>query len=109
MDLAAFLPEATELVGADAPDPWDTDAPEPEVPAWAQDHVAAPVAPVAPVAPAEPDPGRTAETTTAPAPAPDADALDRIDAELASVDDALVALDAGTPDRSPLLRALLAD
>jgi hypothetical protein len=100
VDLAAFLPEDTELVGG-APDPWDTGAPEPEVPSWARDHEAEPVAQVEP----EPAPPPTAEA----APAPEGDALARIDRELAAVDDALVALDAGTPEASPLLRELLAD
>jgi hypothetical protein len=99
VDLAAFLPEETELVGGDAPDPWDTGAPEPEVPSWALDHEPAPESP------ADPDPAVTADA----APAPETDALDRIDQELAAVDDALVALDAGTPEGSPLLRALLTD
>ncbi len=119
VDLAAFLPEGTELV-ADEPadpaepadavealDPWDTGAPEPQVPAWALDDppVAAPPAEAAPSADVAPEP----EPVPPPAPDPSAEALERIDAELAAVDDALVALDAGTPERSPLLRELLDD
>lgn len=113
VDLAAFLPEGTELVAAEpvepadaaeALDPWDTGAPEPEVPAWALDDPPAAAAPPAEAAPA-PEP----EPVAPPAPDPSVEALERIDAELAAVDDALVALDAGTPERSPLLRELLDD
>lgn len=103
VDLAAFLPEGTELAAADPdhePDPWDTGAPEPEVPAWALDPAPTPAAPPGPAATAPPSPPEVA-------PDPAVDALDRIDQELAAVDDALVALDAGAPESSPLLRELL--
>ena len=105
VDLAAFLPEGTELV-VDPADAWETDPPEPEVlrprnpgpPRALEDAPAASVAPepLATVGPAS-------------TPSPEADALDRIDLELAAVDEALVALDAGAPERSPLLRGLLGD
>ena len=98
VDLAAFLPEGTELV-VDPADAWETDPPEPEVPAWALED--APAASVAPEPLATVGPAST--------PSPEADALDRIDLELAAVDEALVALDAGAPERSPLLRELLGD
>lgn len=109
VDLTAFLPEGTELTGAevagtgtsDQLDPWDTGAPEPEVPAWARDDAPAPVAPTAPDAPC-PAPAVAPDL----APSPPEAALDRIDEELAAVDDALLALDAGDPERSPLLREL---
>ncbi len=109
VDLAAFLPEGTELAGADVAgpdpsdplDPWDTGGPEPEVPAWALDDAPAPVAPTAPDAPC-PAPAVAPDL----APSPPEAALDRIDEELAAVDDALLALDAGDPERSPLLREL---
>ena len=96
VDLAAFLPEGTELVGADPSDPWDTGAPEPAVPAWALDDAPGSAAPT---------PGPAGVPVAGPTPA--GVALDRIDLELDAVDDALVALDAGTPERSPLLRELL--
>ena len=102
VDLSAFLPEGTELAAAD--DPWDTGAPEPEVPAWALDDP-----PAAPSAAAD-APAPAPDVAPQPAPPVDGDAaaaLDRIDADLAAVDDALVALDAGAPERSPLLRDLL--
>lgn len=112
VDLAAFLPEGTELeadpAGAvgqpvgEIDDPWDTGATEPEVPAWARDDVPPAPEPTASEPAAEP-------TASAPEPAADQadDALARIDGELAAVDDALVALDAGHPERSPLLQELL--
>ncbi|MEZ5178129.1 MAG: hypothetical protein R2746_07570 [Acidimicrobiales bacterium] len=104
LDLAAFLPEGTQLASAhdepsapaEAVDPWDTGAPEPEVPAWALDDPSP-----SPAAPA-PEAGEPAVDPVAVA------ALERIDEELAAVDDALLALDAGAPERSALLRDLLA-
>lgn len=111
VDLAGFLPEGTELAGTEVagtdpsqpPDPCDTSAPEPEVPAWAL--VDAP----ARVDPADRTAADPAPVAAPPSPSPPDDALDRIDAELAAVDHALVALDAGTPEHSPLLRELLGD
>lgn len=106
VDLAAFLPEGTTLAGDDAGEPEDAAddegrAPEvddgPEIPAWALDD-----APAGPVAPAVVEPA----VESVPA-GVDLARLESLAADLAAVDRALDALDAGTPERSPLLADLL--
>ncbi len=90
IDLAAFLPEGTVLAGAEAA---DVTADETETDADAE---------VGPEATEEP-------AGEGPRPAPvDLEALTQIEADLAAVDAALLAIDRGDLDGSPLLVELLA-
>lgn len=133
VDINAFLPEGSRFATADddlvaeeavLDDGWDTGAPAPDIPAWARDGLppvpavsdtdpAAEVdgeveggvskpglAPVPNVGPAVPAPSAMPEVDTT--------VLTRVEGELADVDAAIVAIDAGDLARSPLLTELLA-
>jgi hypothetical protein len=125
VDLGAFLPEGSVLAGpGDEPDAalaaaggdhgWGDEGDEPEVPAWARDdpdHESAASAPVAGVpAPDPAPPAAQVPVGSADAPAPptvDVAVLERIEGDLAAVDEALSAIDAGDPGRSALLVELV--
>lgn len=86
LDIRAFLPEGTDLG-----DDWGDDTPEPEIPSWARDDV---------------EDGQAADLPREPEEQIDLSVLEGIEADLIEVDEAIAALDAGDPARSPLLERL---
>lgn len=124
---------ATSSGSTDPDDGWGTDAPAPEIPAWARDDLPPPPAPdpeTAATAPMDPDPSTAdadadaateadgevddlvalepdAGPAVAAVPEVDTTVLTRIEGELADVDAAIAAIDAGDLTRSPLLAELL--
>ena len=102
---------ATRADVSDVDDGWDTGAPAPEIPAWAIDDLRPPPEvdgsdqPVDDVS----EPAPVADTGPAVPAVPEVDTtvLTRIEGELADVDAAIAAIDAGDLARSPLLTELL--
>lgn len=128
VDLGAFLPEGSVLAGSGDEDGidtgWGDEGDEPEVPAWARDDepvapapgadrpapdpaaAPTPVAAPGPSVPTDPAPQPPGSAAT-PTPTVDVAVLAQIEGDLAAVDEALAAIDAGDPGRSALLVELV--
>ena len=106
VDIAAFLPEGTQVV---AHDDWGDGAPEPEIPSWARDETSD--AETISDGAVEDEADEDAVPGNPPAPATDEmdlSTLTAIEADLADVDAAIAAIDAGDLTRSTLLNDLMA-
>ncbi|HEX2577274.1 MAG TPA: hypothetical protein VHK88_13050 [Aquihabitans sp.] len=103
IDVAAFLPEGSALAAVDETDPASLEAADGDTADVTDGDVSDGPAP-------DPEPVAAPASQSTPArPSVDLAALERIEADLAAVDGALVAIDAGEPASSPLLAELLGD